>query len=116
MGKFKKKIMIVGCKVKDTARYGRLEIYGDNVIGLLEKQISGPGNINAGCYVISKEILKEFKKNIPFSFEKNCLAMEIQNKNVQCHISKGFFIDIGIPKDYETAQKIFANTNVKKNI
>jgi D-glycero-alpha-D-manno-heptose 1-phosphate guanylyltransferase len=87
-------------------RYGCVEINDKNlVVAFNEKQFVLQGHINAGIYIINKPIF--FAKSFPekFSFEKEYL--EQKNANFQkigaCKLS-GYFIDIGIPEDFEIAQ------------
>jgi D-glycero-alpha-D-manno-heptose 1-phosphate guanylyltransferase len=97
-------IFIVAREVPDTARYGRLVVSGDRVTGFLEKGRSGPGLINAGCYVLPKGELDIFAEGIPFSFETDFLVAEVGSRKMEYFVSNGYFIDIGIPDDYARAQ------------
>ena len=45
--------IIVGREVPRTERYGRLMVQQGRVVGFAEKGLSGPGIINAGCYVFN---------------------------------------------------------------
>ena len=46
--------IIVGREHSDTARYGRLVTAEGAVIGIAEKGATGPGLINAGCYIFNR--------------------------------------------------------------
>lgn len=96
--------IIVGREVPDTARYGRLLTEMTRVIGFTEKGVSGPGLINAGCYVFNKGQLDEFPLNMAFSLETGYLAGVVQNKLIDVFVTAGRFIDIGVPEDYVRAQ------------
>lgn len=96
--------IIVAHAVADTARYGRLEVSNNIVSGFSEKGLSGPGLINAGCYVLPKNILERFPRGFAFSMETDFLTTEISKQRFIVFVSKGKFIDIGIPEDYERAQ------------
>lgn len=100
--------IVVGRHVSDTERYGRLIIEGDRIVEFAEKGISGPGMINAGCYVLKRDSLKEFPSNHNFSIETDYLIPEVSNSVVEIFTTKALFIDIGIPEDYELAQKILS--------
>jgi len=99
--------IIVSRQVPDTIRYGRLQTEAGRVTGFAEKGATGPGFINAGCYVFAREQLDSFALRQNFSLEADYLAHEVQQTAFNVFITQGFFIDIGIPEDYIRAQKIF---------
>tara|TARA_B100001093_G_C26073926_1_gene695748 strand:- start:24 stop:551 length:528 start_codon:yes stop_codon:yes gene_type:complete len=103
--KFLKEITIVARRVNNCSRYGRITEKNSEIISFeYNKNISGPGLISAGVYILPKNLLSSYKKNTVFSFETECLP-EIINKNkVMVFESLGYFIDIGIPKDYLKAK------------
>jgi D-glycero-alpha-D-manno-heptose 1-phosphate guanylyltransferase len=99
-------------KTNDTGRYGSVTLDEQNrIIAFREKSSSGgEGFINAGVYHIEKNFLL---KNIPqqgsFSLEKNFLPQWSQSGYVYGFPMDGFFIDIGIPEEYERAKNYFKN-------
>ena len=103
--KFLKEITIVARRVDNCNRYGRITEKNSEIINFeYNKNISGPGLISAGVYILPKNLLSSYKKNTVFSFETECLP-EIINKNkVMVFESLDYFIDIGIPKDYLKAK------------
>jgi D-glycero-alpha-D-manno-heptose 1-phosphate guanylyltransferase len=96
--------IIVARSVADTARYGRLHVSEGRVRRFAEKGEAGPGLINAGCYVLPRDILDGFPLGRPFSFETEFLAQAVGARDVSVFVSEGHFIDIGIPEDYARAQ------------
>ena len=102
-------LIVVGKYVSDASRYGRLFTDNNRIISLEEKKISGQGLISAGCYLMTTDKLLRFPINKPFSIEKDYLITEILQSNVAIFITKGLFIDIGIPEDYLKAQKLLTN-------
>ena len=102
--------IIVGLHVDDTARYGRLETDDDDrILRFLEKEASGgPGLINAGCYVLPRDIVDEFPKTLRFSFETDYLRDAVSRRVFMVHRSHAQFIDIGTPEDYARAQTLLA--------
>lgn len=100
--------IVVGRQVPDTTRYGRLVVDGDRITRFAEKGITGPGLINAGCYVLAKDALAQFPRNQPFSIETDYLVPEIARATVELFVTEGVFVDIGIPEDYTRAQKLLA--------
>lgn len=96
--------IIIARKVEDTSRFGRLLIKENSVIGFDEKSIDGPGMINAGCYVLNRGQLFDFKLGNAFSLEKDYLAKQVVRSKFDVFITKGEFIDIGVPDDYLRSQ------------
>ncbi|KVQ33290.1 nucleotidyltransferase family protein [Burkholderia cepacia] len=95
--------MIVARQVPDTGRYGSLVVVDGRVIGFAEKGVSGPGLINAGCYVLPKDILAGETAE-KFSFEADFMSSAVQSRRFDVFVSRGQFIDIGIPEDFYRAQ------------
>jgi D-glycero-alpha-D-manno-heptose 1-phosphate guanylyltransferase len=105
--------IIVGHKVQDTARYGRLLTKDNYVTGLVEKGISGPGLVNAGCYIFNKTQFDCFQMNEAFSLETDFLTGLVARNKVNVFVTEGLFIDIGIPRDYTLAQTLLSSLKLK---
>ena len=99
--------IIVGREVPDTARYGRLLAQDGRVCGFAEKGAGGAGLINAGCYVFKRGQLDSFPLLTPFSLETDYLARSVTKEHFDLFVTKGDFIDIGVPEDYYRAQMHF---------
>lgn len=95
--------IIVGREVNDVARFGALEIDGNQLRKFAEKSSGGRGIINAGCYVFPSSLFEDFGLE-KFSLEADFLINQIKKQRFEVFITKGMFIDIGIPEDYERAQ------------
>lgn len=102
------KLIVVGRCVPDTFRYGRLILEGNQISAFAEKGIKGKGLINAGCYVVSKNLLDGFPVNKAFSFEEDFLMNETCRSRIDVFVTNGRFIDIGIPEDYWLAQTLLS--------
>ncbi|HNA00178.1 MAG TPA: nucleotidyltransferase family protein [Ferruginibacter sp.] len=93
-------------------RYGVVELQADHrIIAFKEKQYYEAGFINGGIYALhAKRFLQE---NLPvkFSFEKEYLEAYFPQRNMFGLIQDEYFIDIGIPEDYERAQHELRITN-----
>lgn len=100
--------LVIGCAVPDTRRYGRLAISNDHVTSFQEKGLSGPGIINAGCYVLPSGALESFAPGQAFSLETEFLRPAAARGQLRAAVSNGLFIDIGVPEDYQAAQPLFA--------
>ncbi|MEO8819908.1 MAG: nucleotidyltransferase family protein, partial [Ginsengibacter sp.] len=91
-------------------RYGAVELDEDHSIkSFKEKQFYTSGLINGGIYALNIEGF--LKENLPekFSFEKDYLEKNVQQPGKKQKlfgtIQDKYFIDIGIPGDYEKAQR-----------
>jgi D-glycero-alpha-D-manno-heptose 1-phosphate guanylyltransferase len=100
--------IIVARQVPDTSRYGRLLVQDGLVKGFKEKGVEGPGFINAGSYLFNRTQLDAFELNKSFSLEGDFLTSAIRTIRVEAFITKGYFIDIGVPNDYQRAQSELA--------
>ena len=86
-------------------RYGVVDSDGDGRIQRFkEKGFFESGNINGGVYLLNKAGF--LKKNFPevFSFEKDFLEQFVASTPLYGIIQDRYFIDIGVPSDYERAQ------------
>lgn len=96
--------IIVARRVPDTSRYGRIDTVDGAVTGFSEKGTCGPGLINAGCYVLPVSILDSFKLGDVFSLEVDFLSKAVCRRRFELFVTKGHFIDIGVPEDFARAQ------------
>lgn len=92
----------------NVARYGGVVMsgtsQGTHVTGFQEKGRAGAGWINAGAYVIARDMRWPPALTEKFSFETDFLAPEILSLAPAAYPVDGFFLDIGIPEDLERAQ------------
>jgi D-glycero-alpha-D-manno-heptose 1-phosphate guanylyltransferase len=91
--------------MKDFNRYGAVEINEDGrVITFREKQYYDAGLVNGGVYAL--DVQRFLANNLPekFSFEKEYLEKMVVNKKLYAVVQDEYFIDIGIPDDYQRAQ------------
>jgi len=98
--------------MEDFDRYGVVELDKDHrVTHFREKQYYASGLINGGVYALDS--VRFLEEGLPekFSFEKDYLERFYQSRRMSGLVQNGYFIDIGIPTDYEKAQQDFANTN-----
>ncbi|NDW09236.1 D-mannose-1-phosphate guanyltransferase [Dysgonomonas sp. 520] len=89
-------------------RYGTVELDRHNRIRAFnEKQFCEKGLINGGIYLINKSVLTKYPLPRRFSFEKDILESHIGDTKIYGLIQDSYFIDIGIPEDYEKANSDF---------
>jgi D-glycero-alpha-D-manno-heptose 1-phosphate guanylyltransferase len=87
-------------------RYGVVELDDDMLVSnFSEKKPYKEGNINAGLYLLhtGKFLDEEFPDK--FSFEKDYLEKMYTTRRIYGQVQDGYFIDIGIPEDFQRAQK-----------
>ncbi len=95
-------------------RYGAVELNEDHSIkSFKEKQYYTSGLINGGVYALDREKFLQEKLPEKFSFEKDYLEKNVKNDDHEKPklygiIQDDYFIDIGIPEDYDRAQKELA--------
>lgn len=86
-------------------RYGTVEMDKDRIIKFNEKQYKDKGLINGGIYILNKYLLETLPFAQKFSFEKDFLEKYLNQFFINGCIVDNYFIDIGIPEDYQRAQK-----------
>lgn len=90
-------------------RYGTVSVNEENtIISFQEKTYCEQGLINAGVYTLNKAAFLAKASSQKFSFEKNYLEKHVGEGNLKGYQSGGYFIDIGVPADYQKAQTDFS--------
>jgi len=75
----------------------------------LEKNIgAGPGLINAGVYLVRKQIVRDLPAKTAISLERDVFP-RLLDRGVYGIVCSGPFIDIGIPDDLKRAQTMFGS-------
>jgi D-glycero-alpha-D-manno-heptose 1-phosphate guanylyltransferase len=86
-------------------RYGVVETdAAGKVTEFREKQYYEQGLINGGVYLLNTRRFLEKHFEPKFSFEKEYLEKEYQQGSIYAMEQDEYFIDIGIPEDYERVQ------------
>jgi D-glycero-alpha-D-manno-heptose 1-phosphate guanylyltransferase len=85
-------------------RYGTVLLEGERIVAFREKEYTESGLINSGVYVTSSSVFDDHHLPETFSLEKDFLEVNILGMKITGMISEGYFIDIGIPDDYEKAK------------
>lgn len=92
--------------MKDVNRYGVIELNEDESIkNFSEKKYYKSGLINGGLYMLNTKKFLSACLPEKFSFETEYLEKFYNKQNMFGLIQDEYFIDIGIPEDYERAQK-----------
>lgn len=95
--------------MKDFSRYGAVETDEHGAIKAFhEKRFYKTGLINGGVYALN--IASLLSAGLPeiFSFEKDFLEKYIGNKKFYARSFNNYFIDIGIPEDYDRFKKDYS--------
>ncbi len=88
------------------SRYGTVDINSTNsIIAFKEKQFCESGFINGGIYALQANELLTAPLPEKFSFEKDFLEAQTGSGKLFATAFDNYFIDIGIPEDYERANK-----------
>lgn len=91
-------------QVPDASRYGAVELDADRIVAFRERPESpGPGLVNGGVYVLSREILKHIGEGA-CSLERDIFPSLAGERSIVGFAYEGFFLDIGIPDDFARAQ------------
>ena len=84
-------------------RYGVVELARDgSILSFKEKRFYTQGLINGGIYLLNRENFLQREWPEKFSFEKDYL--EKKDSRLFGVVQDHYFIDIGIPEDYDRAQ------------
>ncbi|EEW9940539.1 NTP transferase domain-containing protein [Campylobacter jejuni] len=101
------KICIALKQMQNSDRYGTVNVDDQGFVTSFEEKVfKKQGLINGGIYLLKKDIFDKFDLEKKFSFEE-FLQENYKSLKIQTQIFNDYFIDIGIPEDYQ----IFCNLN-----
>lgn len=90
--------------MSDFDRYGSVETAEDGrIIRFHEKALRDKGLINGGIYLINKTLFNKLSLPAKFSFEKDVMESLLEILRIYGFVQDTYFIDIGIPADFEKA-------------
>lgn len=90
--------------VENVSRYGGVILERDRIAGFIEKGRNGPGWINAGTYALDRAFPWPENLSDSFSFESDVLVPHLEALNPAAFPCPGYFLDIGVPEDFDRAQ------------
>jgi len=96
-------------KIADCSRYGVVHVDAGCVTAFQDQGEDKPGLINAGVYLLTKKLFAKFAAPKQFSFERDFLFPQIAQIHPEAFVVEDYFIDIGVPEDYERAALDFVN-------
>lgn len=97
-------------EVADISRFGRVVPDGDGMIARFAEKdpaASGPGLINAGIYLFTRDFLDEIVESDAVSLEREIFATAAPG-SIRCFPVRGAFHDIGTPESLSAAAAILA--------
>ena len=89
--------------VPDSGRFGAVELEGDRVVALREKDGAGAGLVNGGTYLVDRAALLAASPRGAFSLEKDLFPPWVAQGLVAGLACEVDFIDIGIPESLAEA-------------
>lgn len=92
-------------RITNFFRYGTVELDVCKVIAFKEKQALKSGLINGGVYMMKKDLFQSYKLPQKFSFETDFMEKHLPSLKICAMRITEYFIDIGLPADYEKAKK-----------
>ncbi len=90
--------------VDDASRYGAVVVADGRIRGFRARGTAGPGLINAGCYLVAKDIFQHHPMPSKFSWEQDFLEPRAAALNAAAFECDAPFIDIGVPDALAAAQ------------
>jgi D-glycero-alpha-D-manno-heptose 1-phosphate guanylyltransferase len=91
-------------RVADASRYGAVVVRDNRVVGFDPSGMSGNGLINSGTHLLSPKLFADADWPEVFSFERDFLPSVIDRVDIRGFETDGWFIDIGVPEDFDRAQ------------
>jgi D-glycero-alpha-D-manno-heptose 1-phosphate guanylyltransferase len=93
-------------RMADASRYGGVLVAGGRIQSFSERATTGSALVNAGCYLLTRDIFHRYPMPVKFSWERDFLqarVADIQPIAYECDVP---FIDIGIPESLADAQTL----------
>jgi NDP-sugar pyrophosphorylase family protein len=101
-------------EVPNTERYGSVKINPDGAVTqFAEKKQGGSGSINAGVYLLSRQVVQSIPGDTAVSLEHDVFPT-LMSQGLFGYQARGRFLDIGTPEDFAAADQFFAAINERK--
>ena len=92
-------------RMRNFDRYGVVRTDASNrIISFEEKKFYEEGDINGGIYILHRDLFSEMNLPERFSFEQDVMEKYFKELSFSGFSFEDYFIDIGIPEDYQRAQ------------
>jgi D-glycero-alpha-D-manno-heptose 1-phosphate guanylyltransferase len=94
----------IACRFEENAdRFGLINLHDNKVVSYTEKKPNSSGLISGGIYLINRTLLHDYPE--VFSFETEAMPDLVDAGKVCGARYDDYFIDIGIPEEYERANR-----------
>ena len=91
--------------MKNFSRYGTVTLNKDSrITKFQEKRDMKEGIINAGVYIFNVNTFNQSDLPDKFSIEKDFFETKVNSLKLYGYTDNGYFLDIGIPEDFNKAQ------------
>ena len=102
-------------QVPDTQRFGSVEVDSDGAIIRFGEKLEGSvsGSINAGVYLLSREIIRSVPADTNVSLEYHVFPALVP-QGLYGYPGGDRFLDIGTPKDFAAAKDFFSPANERE--
>lgn len=98
----------IACKYMEMFdRYGEVKIKDSIIQSFEEKRHVDKGYINGGIYYLPKNIFDKYELPHKFSLEADFFTPYMKELGIKAYMTNSYFLDIGIPSDYQKAQDDF---------
>jgi|TARA_B100001059_G_C17838749_1_gene590320 glucose-1-phosphate cytidylyltransferase len=97
--------------VRPPARFGEVNLAGNNVKNFKEKPQIKSGWINGGFFVFNKKFFKFLKKDSNEMLERNSLESLVKKRQLKAFKHKGFWQCMDTPRDKEFLKKLIKLKN-----
>ncbi len=101
-------------RVPETSRFGRVRVGDDDLVVSFEEKgaQAGPGWINAGIYLLRRQVVEAIPAGTFYSLEQELFPLMADQKRLHGYRSEAAFIDIGTPAAYAEADKFFTERDL----
>jgi len=100
------KLAVALRRLEDTSRYGAVELEQGLIARVNEKGRSGPGLVNAGLYLLPRELWRSVPMPDVFSWELDFLQPLAPALGTAGVVLDAPFLDIGTPESYARAESM----------
>lgn len=94
--------------VPDAGRYGRAIVSAGRIKEFSASGATGPGLINAGAYLMHRDLFRHSSLPAKFSFETDFLEARVSEIKPFAFVTDAPFVDIGVPESLAEAQRLGA--------